>query len=88
MVAATDFPEPWNVIAVWSVAIPTVALLTNRITDLGIQNFTILKARLACLRRRRLPHTDRRMCRRSERRAACPAPVRSETELRSRGHVP
>lgn len=44
MVANTDLPAPWNVIAVWGVAIPTVALLTNRITDLGIQDFTILKA--------------------------------------------
>lgn len=45
MVAAVDFPEPFNVIAVWGVALPCVALLTNRITDLGIQDFTILKVR-------------------------------------------
>lgn len=45
MVAKADFPEPWDFIVVWGIAMPTVALLTNRITDLGIQDFTILKVR-------------------------------------------
>ena len=38
-------PSPYNVVALWSVALPCVALATNYLTSLAVKDFIILKAR-------------------------------------------
>ena len=38
-------PSPYNVIALWSVALPCVALATNKITALALKDFTVLAVR-------------------------------------------